>query len=740
MANDFDSDAMLAFVGQLTKQFQDLQKVLVDIGNQSGTGMKKAGDEVERFGSSVKKHAGTSIKEMNLGLKDMATSLLGPVGIAVGIYKVGQALETFAVGQIRLQNFARDAGYTSQSIQRLQFAGEHMGYTIAETNDIIKNFGSSVTSLHLDKQASDLWRNLDRIRDGGHQVALTIDRMKREGKDNAEIMQYGADLIVKQLRRQTDEGNRAAEALSRALGIPISMAEQLAGAKKKVKDDDILVLTPEQRAKQEQYNDAWLGMTRQFWKDLGSIQQWGIETLVDANKKNTEAGGGFNRMRQEDIKASREVWERLFPGADKNLDEDIRDPKTGLPLGGAGRGLPPMTQPVRDAVETQKESKGLLEDIRNILQTMLIGDAGADIGGASGTTFRPGVRSGGAGGGGSTGGSAGAMAGSVRGHAVDPYGGLSGQKIFEPVTATSLGGGVGGTSRAFGPGGHEGVDIMATVGSPTHSPMDGTVAHVGRDSYGQQTITIDHGNGIFTRMLHQHGTNVRVGDHVKGGQQIGTSGFANAAHTHFEMWRGQPGGKGSALLNPRALFGWDKNNLPQGGREVTGRGAAPVSGAVRGSTFDDIVTASGAPRSQPGIALPSRDTLGQWFKVTTPDGRTIMAQQTDVGPAKWTGRGIDINAPLARQMGYDTKNFPTDQIFKYESARGPLDKALRGMGGDLGGAHITVDFSGVPKDVKTNAELIDEGVFKSLKLNRSTSQAGMAGQNTAPQNNWVPGE
>ena len=47
MPNDFDSDAMLAFVSELKKQFQDLGKVLQDIGNQSGTGMKKAGDEVE---------------------------------------------------------------------------------------------------------------------------------------------------------------------------------------------------------------------------------------------------------------------------------------------------------------------------------------------------------------------------------------------------------------------------------------------------------------------------------------------------------------------------------------------------------------------------------------------------------------------------------------------------------------------------------------------------------------------
>ena len=294
MANDFDSDAMLAFMGELNRSVQNLSKSLADIGNQSGTGMKKAGDEFEKFGQSVKKHADTSVKAMNVGLKEMASTLVGPVGIAVGLYKVGEALDTFAVGQMRLQNFARDAGYTSTSIQRLQAAGEHMGYTIEETNQIVKDFGGTVNELHLDRQASNLWRDLDRIRDGGHEVALTIERMKAAGVDNGVIQEYVADLIVKQLRRQTDEGNRAAQALSNAFKMPISYAEQLVGAKAKIKDDDILILTPEQRKKQEQYNDAWIDMKRKFWRDVQDIEQATIETLVEADKKHKEAGGAFN--------------------------------------------------------------------------------------------------------------------------------------------------------------------------------------------------------------------------------------------------------------------------------------------------------------------------------------------------------------------------------------------------------------------------------------------------------------
>ena len=101
-------------------------------------------------------------------------------------------------------------------------------------------------------------------------------------------------------------------------------------------------------------------------------------------------------------------------------------------------------------------------------------------------------------------------------------------------------------------------------------------------------------------------------------------------------------------------------------------------GGVKGSWFgnyagqnqwsdkmDSGLQAGGAPVSAgPGIALPSRATLGQEFDVTAPSGQTMRLPQTDIGPAKWTGRGVDINAPAAEAMGYTPQNFPTDKKFK----------------------------------------------------------------------------
>jgi hypothetical protein len=96
--------------------------------------------------------------------------------------------------------------------------------------------------------------------------------------------------------------------------------------------------------------------------------------------------------------------------------------------------------------------------------------------------------------------------------------------------------------------------------------------------------------------------------------------------------------------------------------------------------------ALGVKDENQGIALPSRSTLGRWFDVTFPDGTTHRLQQTDVGPAKWTGKGIDISAAAAHQAGYSPKNFPTGGNFTWKPAEGESsydteDRTAAGIGG-----------------------------------------------------------
>jgi hypothetical protein len=60
------------------------------------------------------------------------------------------------------------------------------------------------------------------------------------------------------------------------------------------------------------------------------------------------------------------------------------------------------------------------------------------------------------------------------------------------------------------------------------------------------------------------------------------------------------------------------------------------------------------PSTTPGIATyegkRGREGLGEWYEVTTPDGRTMYLQKTDVGPGagpRRKGVGLDINAPAS---------------------------------------------------------------------------------------------
>ena len=93
--------------------------------------------------------------------------------------------------------------------------------------------------------------------------------------------------------------------------------------------------------------------------------------------------------------------------------------------------------------------------------------------------------------------------------------------------------------------------------------------------------------------------------------------------------------------------------------------------------------ALGVPDSQQGIALPTRRGLGKWFLVTPPgQSQPFPLQQTDTGPAPYTGRGVDISAAGAHQMGYTPKNFPTDANFDVK----PIDTTGLGLAaGYMGG-------------------------------------------------------
>jgi cell wall-associated NlpC family hydrolase len=72
------------------------------------------------------------------------------------------------------------------------------------------------------------------------------------------------------------------------------------------------------------------------------------------------------------------------------------------------------------------------------------------------------------------------------------------------------------------------------------------------------------------------------------------------------------------------------------------------------------VTASGEPISTPGIAVYDTATLGGYWQIEFPDRHLAVLPQTDVGPAPWTGRVLDVTYSALPDLGYSAQSFPTD--------------------------------------------------------------------------------
>lgn len=92
----------------------------------------------------------------------------------------------------------------------------------------------------------------------------------------------------------------------------------------------------------------------------------------------------------------------------------------------------------------------------------------------------------------------------------------------------------GTRSRGF----HNGIDIAAKTGDRISAAAGGKVVLASWSGGYGNCILIDHGNGMKTRYAHLSGYNVKVGDIVTRGEQIGragNTGNSTGPHLHFEV-------------------------------------------------------------------------------------------------------------------------------------------------------------------------------------------------------------
>ena len=96
---------------------------------------------------------------------------------------------------------------------------------------------------------------------------------------------------------------------------------------------------------------------------------------------------------------------------------------------------------------------------------------------------------------------------------------------------------------------HRGVDLIAPVGTPVRAAKGGWVVEAKNDRRGMGNyVMLWHGRGLSTLYAHLTRIDVRLGQHVRQGQTLGTVGKTGnarardiAAHLHFEVHRnGEP--------------------------------------------------------------------------------------------------------------------------------------------------------------------------------------------------------
>ncbi|NNC38572.1 MAG: M23 family metallopeptidase [Acidimicrobiales bacterium] len=85
---------------------------------------------------------------------------------------------------------------------------------------------------------------------------------------------------------------------------------------------------------------------------------------------------------------------------------------------------------------------------------------------------------------------------------------------------------------------HYGIDIAAPEGTPIYAPADGVISLADDDLYFEGAmVLIDHGQGLISMYLHMSDIDVKAGQKVKRGDQIGAVGAKGRATGPHLCWR-----------------------------------------------------------------------------------------------------------------------------------------------------------------------------------------------------------
>lgn len=85
---------------------------------------------------------------------------------------------------------------------------------------------------------------------------------------------------------------------------------------------------------------------------------------------------------------------------------------------------------------------------------------------------------------------------------------------------------------------HKGIDFHSSTGTPVHASADGTIVKAEYSSTFGNVVQINHEFGVSSLYAHLHKINVKVGQKIKRGEnlgQVGNTGLSVGPHLHYEV-------------------------------------------------------------------------------------------------------------------------------------------------------------------------------------------------------------
>ena len=132
-----------------------------------------------------------------------------------------------------------------------------------------------------------------------------------------------------------------------------------------------------------------------------------------------------------------------------------------------------------------------------------------------------------------------------------------GELFMYPIRGSRLSSPFGWRDDPFGSGArlhHAAVDLSAPQGTVVRAAMEGKVTALSYDRTYGNFIIISHGGGYQTMYAHLYGFNVKNGDQVAQGEQIGTvgtTGYSTGPHLHFAVFKNGRAVNPLDYLNPQ---------------------------------------------------------------------------------------------------------------------------------------------------------------------------------------------